>query len=391
MGAEQHQRTVPENDVTDLRAELPYSGGFAFCMMEKRRKRMKKESLKRWGLAALPGAVSVLLLYLAAHLPGFADIYRTSVFRPLSRAVSLISGLFPFSLSELLLAVLLFFGIAGFIRCLLGKLAPAEVLRHLFFAASVLLFLFTVFCGINYRAKPFSSQADLPVRESSPEELRDLCRQIAEEVNRRAEVLENEEIPPLSVQAACGQQAMEALGEEFPTLSGPFPRPKFLMLSRLLSIQQVTGIYSPFTVEANCNREIPGYNMPFTICHELSHLRGFMREDEANFIGFLAASRAEDPYFSYSGWLSGWVYAGNALAETDRQAFEEIHGMLCERARKDLAENNRFWEQFEGAAAETHERINDAYLRANGQQEGVKSYGRMVDLMLAWARVHPFS
>ena len=86
MGAEQHQRTVPENDVTDLRAELPYSGGFAFCMMEKRRKRMKKESLKRWGLAALPGAVSVLLLYLAAHLPGFADIYRTSVFRPLSRA-----------------------------------------------------------------------------------------------------------------------------------------------------------------------------------------------------------------------------------------------------------------------------------------------------------------
>ena len=235
MGAEQHQRTVPENDVTDLRAELPYSGGFAFCMMEKRRKRMKKESLKRWGLAALPGAVSVLLLYLAAHLPGFADIYRTSVFRPLSRAVSLISGLFPFSLSELLLAVLLFFGIAGFIRCLLGKLAPAEVLRHLFFAASVLLFLFTVFCGINYRAKPFSSQADLPVRESSPEELRDLCRQIAEEVNRRAEVLENEEIPPLSVQAACGQQAMEALGEEFPTLSGPFPRPKFLMLSRLPS------------------------------------------------------------------------------------------------------------------------------------------------------------
>ena len=60
-------------------------------------------------------------------------------------------------------------------------------------------------------------------------------------------------------------------------------------------------------------------------------------------------------------------------------------------ARKDLAENNRFWEQFEGAAAETHEKINDAYLRANGQQEGVKSYGRMVDLMLAWARVHPFS
>ena len=66
-------------------------------------------------------------------------------------------------------------------------------------------------------------------------------------------------------------------------------------------------------------------------------------------------------------------------------------GQRIVMSRKDLAENNRFWEQFEGAAAETHEKINDAYLRANGQQEGVKSYGRMVDLMLAWARVHPFS
>ena len=391
MGAEQHQRTLPENDVTDLRAKLPYSGGFAFCMMEKGRKRMKKESLKKWGLAALPGAVSVLLLYLAEHLPGFADGYRTSVFRPLSRAVSAISGLFPFSLAELLLAFLVIWVIAGLIRCLLRKTSPARFFRHLFTAASMLLFLFTVFCGINYRAEAFSAQADLPVRESSPEELRDLCRQVAEEVNRSAAALGEEEVPSLSAQAISGQQAMEALGAEFYSLSGSFPRPKFLMLSRLLSIQQVTGIYSPFTVEANCNREIPGYNMPFTICHELSHLRGFMREDEANFIGFLAASRAEDPYFSYSGWLSGWVYAGNALAGTDRQAFEEIHGMLCERARKDLAENNLFWEQFEGAAAETHEKINDAYLRANGQQEGVKSYGRMVDLMLAWARVHPFS
>ena len=149
MGAEQHQRTVPENDVTDLRAELPYSGGFAFCMMEKRRKRMKKESLKRWGLAALPGAVSVLLLYLAEHLPGFADIYRTSVFRPLSRAVSLISGLFPFSLAELLLAFLVIWVIAGLIRCLLRKTSPARFFRHLFTAASMLLFLFTVFCALT--------------------------------------------------------------------------------------------------------------------------------------------------------------------------------------------------------------------------------------------------
>ena len=82
------------------------------------------------------------------------------------------------------------------------------------------------------------------------------------------------------------------------------------------------------------------YNIPHTICHELSHLRGFMREDEANFIGFLACIGSEDPEYRYSGYLSGWIYAGNALAGEDYEAYR--------------------------------------------QSEGVKSYGRAVDLMLGW-------
>ena len=36
-----------------------------------------------------------------------------------------------------------------------------------------------------------------------------------------------------------------------------------------------------------------------------------------------------------------------------------------------------------GEAAEVHEQLNDAYLKANGQTEGVRSYGRMVDLLIA--------
>lgn len=46
-------------------------------------------------------------------------------------------------------------------------------------------------------------------------------------------------------------------------------------------MQQLCGVYSPFTVEANYNGDMPDYNVPHTLCHELSHLKGFMREDEA--------------------------------------------------------------------------------------------------------------
>ena len=50
---------------------------------------------------------------------------------------------------------------------------------------------------------------------------------------------------------------------------------------------------------------MPYYNIPHTICHELSHLKGFMREDEANFIGYLACIGSDSPDFRYSGYLTG--------------------------------------------------------------------------------------
>ena len=80
----------------------------------------------------------------------------------------------------------------------------------------------------------------------------------------------------------------------------------------------------------------------------------------------------------------GWVYAGNALAGADPAAFRRLYGSLDEETRKDLAFNNRFWDRFDGTAAEVHEKVNDTYLKANGQQEGTRSYGRVVDLMIAW-------
>ncbi|MEI3187265.1 MAG: DUF3810 family protein [Lachnospiraceae bacterium] len=43
-------------------------------------------------------------------------------------------------------------------------------------------------------------------------------------------------------------------------------------VSEILSIQQLSGIYSPFTVEANYNRAMTDYNIPHTICHELSSI-----------------------------------------------------------------------------------------------------------------------
>ena len=181
-----------------------------------------------------------------------------------------------------------------------------------------------------------------------------------------------------------GQRAMEKLGQRYRRLSGHYPFPKPILNTWILSVQQTTGVYSPFTVEANYNRDIAYYDIPFTICHELSHLRGYMQEEEANFIGVLATIGADDLYFNYSGYVSAWVYAGNALARIDRTAFATLYARINARTRQDMLYNNAYWQQFEGKAAEAHEQLNDAYLKMQGQASGVRSYGHVTDLMLEY-------
>ena len=97
---------------------------------------------------------------------------------------------------------------------------------------------------------------------------------------------------------------MRKLGEKFDVLSGDYPDPKGLAMSGFYSQQYIMGYYFPFSMEANYNRQMYLTNIPVTMCHELSHLKGFIRGDEANFIGYLACVDSDDPLFRYSGYLS---------------------------------------------------------------------------------------
>jgi hypothetical protein len=52
--------------------------------------------------------------------------------------------------------------------------------------------------------------------------------------------------------------------------------------------------------------------------------------------------------------------------------------------KNDLMYSSNYWKQFETKVAEISNKVNDSYLKANNQDDGVKSYGRMVDLLLAY-------
>ena len=111
-----------------------------------------------------------------------------------------------------------------------------------------------------------------------------------------------------------------------------------------------------------------------------------MQEDEANFIAFLACSSSESIDFQYSGYLMGWIYSMNELSSADAVRWRAVRSRLEPEAEEDLSANSTFWNAYDGRTAKLSNQINDLYLKANGQADGVQSYNRMVDLIIAHYR-----
>lgn len=342
-------------------------------------------------------AASFLLLFLSRSRNGMAEWYASHIYQKIVSVVGRISGVAPFSVVEILLYIVILIAVLEIVRIVIRLVHRQKIFESLkkdavvvWMFVAVLFLLYMLNCGINYQKEGFAKSEGIEVTEYSLEELTEVCEILTEEVNEYADQVPRDEQGLMILEGEEKNQAilaMEKLGKTYSSLEGYYPRPKAVMGSWILSIQNTTGVYSPFTVEANYNQDMLAYNIPFTMCHELSHLRGFMEEKEANFIGYLACRESDNISFRYSASLMGWIYCTNVLYKLDHDKWEELIDALPENVRKDLNANNAFWKKYDGKVAEVSNRINDNYLKANGQAEGVTGYDRMVDLMMAYFRM----
>ena len=346
--------------------------------------------------------LAVALFLLSKADAAFAEGVARNVYRPVSNALGRVTGVVPFSLLEfgliavfLILLVLIYIFIHKLVK---NKGQRAAIVRKWLTSAlciaSAGYLVFMALCGVNYYRRPFSAYSGLEIAPSATDELEALCYRLAEEANAlRAALPEDENgvaliftygYKPVAQQA---RTAMQSLSARFDVMEGYYPRPKAITFSTVMSRLDLTGIYCPFTMEANVNVASPEYAIPATMCHELSHLRGFMREDEANFIAYLACMESDDPAFQYSGVTLALIHAGNQLYRADTQRYTALTATYGEGLRRDFTFNTKYWKQFEDGALRTvSTKVNDTYLRANNQHDGVQSYGRMVDLLLALYR-----
>ena len=356
--------------------------------------------LKRlWILILLP--VALVSLFLASRSAEIAEhVFARGIFVVLSWIMSHISGLIPFSLMELGIIVLPFLALvllAVFIVRMIRVRQDrgfrlAKAFLNLACVGSVVTFLLIIGCSINYYRYPVSHYLGLTVEPATGEELYGLVVELAEEASAIREELTGLEdengVYRLSFsEKQLGREvvrAFAALAQEYEVFSGYYPQPKRILFSRTMSRTELTGIFCPFTMEANVNVDISPYSIGSTMCHELAHLKGFIREDEANYIAYLACMASDCPELRYSGVMEALILAGNALYRKNPELYYAARAYYSAGVSRDLAANSEYWKQFENTViSNTAEKVNDTYLKANHQEDGVQSYGRMVDLLLA--------
>lgn len=358
--------------------------------------------IPKWLYYAVPAfLLSLILTLLAKNVTGFAEWYSTSVYPFFVGTVGRISSVLPFSLCEILLYAVIILAAVGIIFTVIHfikgngrrkKLMMRVLAVVVCFAVSVFM-VFTLFCGINYSRTPFSAVSGFTVETYTAQELADLCVYILKNANDAAQKIETDEALTVQLDGKINldeecKKAMNLLGEKYNSLSGFYPNAKAVIASEGMSYMRILGMYTPFTIEANYNANAPDFAKPFTVCHELSHLKGFMREDEANFIAYLACTGSDNVYLQYAGWVYALIYAANALySAAGADIYNELMSYADEKIIAELSANSAYWKKYETPVATVATSVNDTYLKSQGQSDGKKSYGRFVDLMISYRKM----
>ena len=339
-----------------------------------------------------------LRLLAAGRAETVERVYAQSLYPRIARALTAATAWASFSIAEVCILALAPVALVAAGRGAVRAFRSPALLRGLgsgllaiAIGASVAYLFFLLIWGLNYQRRPLAASVGLPVGRAEPGELAAVCAELIERSELLRGAVEEDETGvarvPGGISGALGRASLgyDALAEEWPLVAGGPVAVKRVWLSPGLSLLGISGIFFPFTGEANVNTTLPEWTLPFIAAHEVAHQRGFAREDEANYLAYAACRRHPDAAARYASALEGSLYALGALRGTDPDAHHALQSRRGPAVMRDLDALEAWRRRYESRAGAVQEKVNDAYLRAQGQ-DGVSSYGRMVDLLLAERR-----
>lgn len=370
-------------------------------------KHPKKRFVLRKGTRVMLGVILLMLLLnlLAWCSTPFSDWYAEKAFPCISRVFSQICGWSTISFGEIMIGIaillLAVLPVSYLILMLLKKGVRRRITccygRIIGWILTYILVTETCNCFVLYHATPFGERY-FSNQEYTGQDLLMLYTDLAETANTLAGQVSRDDNGDFVLQDdlyETAEAAMQKLGETYPQFQGEYPKPKAIRASYLMSQMSLTGIYFPFSLEANYNGDMMDINLPNTVCHELSHLRGCIQEDEAGFMAYLACIGSDSIDFQYSGVISALEYVQNAVKVRDITGKDEALAVLSSDVQQDmyvfLPED--YWDTQEEAyptivATETVKSVSsaamDTSLKLNGVDDGRQSYSRIVTLLLSY-------
>jgi hypothetical protein len=334
--------------------------------------------------AAIVGlAAGLLLLPLS---PDWIERYYADGLYPLLQAeVTSSSNASGYALFDVLIGLCgaaLLVGWVRSVRMAWRRRSIAIVARAVMVTAvfgAVLYLWFAVAWGLNYARPPIEASIGFDRSRVSVDALRALAERATGEVNRhyaaghQAGFPAIGDVPPGLVTAL--HEIEQRLGRPRRTVPG---RPKRTIFAAFFRASGVDGMHAPFLLETLLNPDLTPPERPAVLAHEWAHLSGYALEADASFIGLLAALRA-DPGSRYSAWLSLFDHAVGQLPRGEQGQFV---GRLEPGPQADRRAISQRIEARVDVVARASWETYDQYLKAQGVDEGIENYGRVVQLLL---------
>ncbi len=393
--------------------------------MEKDEKNTNRK-VKMHKIIFVIGVVGVIALNIASWKSVvFSDWYIKNIFPAWLNTYARLTSKVPFSVGEIMLilaVVITLFVVGLWILNLACKHKFQKVAvgfgKFYVWTALCVCYVMTLNCFILYHSSSFAEkyltnkvESDLMVVSVSDYAMAQTAKEktytkrelaiLRDYIVRKCNELEKKIVHDDSGDAyyegdliEASRQAMIQLGEEYDQLAGFYVTPKYLSFSEFFSQQYIMGYYFPFSMEANINSVMYITNIAPTICHELAHTKGFIYEDDANMIGFLACIRSDDPFLQYCGYLSVLSYVNSDFCESigNNQSIYRKHVRISDG----VADDNIFltreeWQTVEKKAVvktstvkKVSSTLMDVTLKLNGVEEGVLQYNNVVGLLLTY-------
>lgn len=338
----------------------------------------------------------LLVKWLAKH-PNWVEVYYSRGFYPyLAKGYRFVFGWLPFSVGDIfytIAAVLIIrFLILNWRRYLYDT---RNFFREVFVVLSTVYFIFHLFWGLNYYRQPIHQTLGIGNHYSTDELLAFTDKLIERSNQLHLQITGNDTVMvkiPYSKKEIYRRtlQGYKKLSEKHPEFAYSPLSLKTSLYSKGLTAMGYGGYLNPFTLEAQVNGEQIDFKYPTVSCHEQAHQLGYSAENEANFIGYLAAINNDDIYFKYSGYIYVLRYCLGEIKRRDPALFDFYNTKLNPGIIKNYLEVVNFWKRNKSKAEPVFKQSFNTFLKANNQKDGIRTYSYVVALLINYYKENPF-